>query len=96
MNLTAERIALLAERLHLLDLPAELPVLAEQAVAASWSCAEFAERLLARLAEAADCRAEAPWESPQACTSARASPSSRKTTWGQIETGGDGSVRDRR
>lgn len=31
MNLTAERLALLAERLHPPDLPAELPALAEQA-----------------------------------------------------------------
>jgi DNA replication protein DnaC len=54
MNLTAERVALLAERLHLPGLPAELPVLAEQAVAKSWTYAEFADRLLARSAEAAD------------------------------------------
>lgn len=46
MNLTAERIALLADRLRLPDLPAELPALAEQAAAKSWSYAEFAERLL--------------------------------------------------
>ena len=59
MNLISERIALLSERLHLPDLPAELPVLAEQAASGSWSYAEFAERLLARSAEAADRRAEA-------------------------------------
>jgi DNA replication protein DnaC len=59
VNLTAERIALLAERLRLPDLPAELPALAEQAASASWSYAEFAERLLTRSAEAADRRAEA-------------------------------------
>lgn len=59
MNLTAERVALLAERLHLPDLAAELPLLAEEAAAGSWSYAEFAERLLARSAEAADRRAEA-------------------------------------
>jgi DNA replication protein DnaC len=59
MNLTTERVAVLAERLHLPDLPAELPVLAEQAAERSWSYAEFAERLLARSAEAADRRAEA-------------------------------------
>ncbi|NLF18182.1 MAG: ATP-binding protein, partial [Lentisphaerae bacterium] len=59
MNLTSERIALLAERLHLPDLPAELPALAEEAAERSWSYAEFAERLLARSAEAADLRAEA-------------------------------------
>ena len=40
MNLTSERLALLAERLRLPDLPAELPVLAEQAAAGSWSYAE--------------------------------------------------------
>jgi DNA replication protein DnaC len=50
---------LLAERLHLPDLPAELPALADQAASASWSYAEFAERLLTRSAEAADRRAEA-------------------------------------
>ena len=59
MNLTSERIALLAERLRLPDLPAELPVLAEQAAQKSWSFAEFAEALLAHSAEAADRRAEA-------------------------------------
>ena len=59
MNLTSERLALLAERLRLPDLPAELPVLAEQAAAGSWSYAEFAEKLLAHSAEAADRRAEA-------------------------------------
>ncbi len=59
MNLISERIALLSERLHRPDLPAELPVLAEQAASGSWSYAEFAERLLARSAEAADRRAEA-------------------------------------
>lgn len=59
MNLTTERIALLAERLRLPDLPAELPAVAEQAAAKEWSYAEFAERLLARAAEAADRRAEA-------------------------------------
>ena len=58
MNLTAERISLLAERLHLPDLPGELPALADQAASASWSYAEFAERLLTRSAEAADRRAE--------------------------------------
>lgn len=59
MNLTSERIALLSERLRLPDLPAELPTLAEEAVKGSWSYAEFAEKLLARSAEAADLRAEA-------------------------------------
>jgi DNA replication protein DnaC len=59
VNLTSERIALLAERLRLPDLPAELPVLAEQAAEKSWSFAEFAEALLAHSAEAADRRAEA-------------------------------------
>ncbi len=59
MNLTSERIALLSERLHLPDLPAELPALAEEAAQGSWSYAEFTERLLARSAEAADLRAEA-------------------------------------
>lgn len=59
MNLTSERIALLAERLRLPDLPAELPALADQAAAQSWSYAEFTERLLGRSAEAADRRAEA-------------------------------------
>ena len=59
MNLTSERIALLSERLRLPDLPAELPALAEEAVAGSWSYAEFTEKLLARSAEAADLRAEA-------------------------------------
>jgi DNA replication protein DnaC len=59
MNLTAERIALLAERLRLPDLAAELPVLAEQAATKSWSFAEFAEALLAHSAEAADRCAEA-------------------------------------
>jgi DNA replication protein DnaC len=59
VNLTSERIALLSERLHLPDLPAELPALAEEAAKGSWSYAEFAERLLARSAEAADLRAEA-------------------------------------
>lgn len=59
MNLTSERIALLAERLRLPDLPAELPTLADEAAAKSWSYAEFAEKLLARSAEAADLRAEA-------------------------------------
>jgi len=59
VNLTSERIALLSERLRLPDLPAELPALAEEAVAGSWSYAEFTEKLLARSAEAADLRAEA-------------------------------------
>lgn len=59
MNLTSERIALLSERLRLPDLPAELPALAEEAVERSWSYAQFAERLLARSAAAADLRAEA-------------------------------------
>ncbi len=59
MNLTSERIALLAERLRLPDLVGELPLLAEEAVARSWSYAEFAEALLASSAEAADRRAEA-------------------------------------
>ena len=59
MNLTSERIALLAERLRLPDLAAELPLLAEEAATRSWSYAEFAERLLASSAEAADRRAEA-------------------------------------
>jgi DNA replication protein DnaC len=59
MNLTSERIALLAERLHLPDLTAELPVLAEEAAKRSSSYAEFAEALLAHSAEAADRRAEA-------------------------------------
>jgi DNA replication protein DnaC len=59
MNLALERIALHAERLRLPDLAAELPVLAEQAAAQSWSFAEFAEALLAHSAAAADRRAEA-------------------------------------
>jgi DNA replication protein DnaC len=59
MNLTGERVALLAERLRLPNLAAELPVLAEAAAVGSWSYAEFAERLLAHSAEAADRRAEA-------------------------------------
>jgi DNA replication protein DnaC len=59
VNLTSERIALLAERLRLPDLAAELPLLAEEAATKSWSYAEFAERLLAGSAEAADRRAEA-------------------------------------
>jgi DNA replication protein DnaC len=59
VNLTTERIALLAERLHLPDLAAELPVLAEEAAEKSWSFAEFTEKLLAGSAEAADRRAEA-------------------------------------
>jgi len=58
VNLTSERITLLAERLRLPDLAAELPVLAEEAATKSWSFAEFAERLLAHSAEAADRRAE--------------------------------------
>ena len=59
MNLALERIALHAERLRLPDLAAGLPALAEEAAAKSWSYAEFAERLLAHSAEAADRRAEA-------------------------------------
>ena len=59
MNLVGERIATLAERLHLPDLAAELPVLAEQAATADWSYAEFAEALLAHSAQRADSRAEA-------------------------------------
>jgi DNA replication protein DnaC len=59
VNLTAERIALLAERLHLPDVPVELPQLAEEAAAKDWSFAEFTEQLLTRSAEAADRRAEA-------------------------------------
>jgi DNA replication protein DnaC len=58
VNLTSERIALLAERLRLPDLAAELPALAEEAATKSWSFAEFVERLLAHSAETADRRAE--------------------------------------
>jgi len=59
VNLTSERIALHAERLHLPDLAAELPVLAEEAAKRSSSYAEFAEVLLAHSVKAADRRAEA-------------------------------------
>jgi len=59
VNLAPEGIALHAERLRLPDLAAELPSIAEEEEAHSWSFAEFAEALVAHSAAAADRRAEA-------------------------------------
>ena len=57
MSLELERIAYLAERLRLPDLPALLPALAEEAAARERSFAEFTAELLGACAEAADARA---------------------------------------
>ena len=57
MSLAAERIAHLAERLRLPDLPALLPAVAEEAAAKEYSFAEFTEELLGACAAAADARA---------------------------------------
>lgn len=59
MILTTQRIALLAERLHLPDLAAELRVFAKEAATKSWSFADFAEKLFGGPAVAANRRAEA-------------------------------------
>jgi DNA replication protein DnaC len=57
MSLASERIAHLAERLRLSDLPALLPAACEEAAAKERSFAEFAEELLGACAAAADTRA---------------------------------------
>lgn len=57
MNLSEERLAYLSERLRLPDMPALVPMLAEQAAAKEWSFSDFAEALLAAQVEASDARA---------------------------------------
>ena len=57
MNLTLERIALAADRLHLPDVPALVASQAEDAVKRELSYAQFLEEILVAQAEAADRRA---------------------------------------
>lgn len=57
MSLADERMERLAEKLHLPDVPALVPVLAQDAVSKEWSFADFAEALLAAQSDAADARA---------------------------------------
>ncbi len=57
MNLAEERMERLAEKLHLPDVPALVPALAQDAVSKEWSFADFAEALLQAQSDAADARA---------------------------------------
>jgi DNA replication protein DnaC len=57
VNLTLERIALAAERLHLPDVPALCAAQAEEAVKRELSYAQFLEEILVAQSEAADRRA---------------------------------------
>jgi DNA replication protein DnaC len=57
MSLSEERLAHLCERLHLPDVPALLPVLAQEASTKDWSFPDFAEAVLAAQADASDARA---------------------------------------
>ena len=58
MNLEMERIALLADRLHLPQLTASLPLLAEEAARKEQSYSEFLVGLLEEEVRAADIRAQ--------------------------------------
>jgi len=57
MNLSEERLEHICLRLHLPEVPALLPALAQEAAAKDWSYSDFTEALLAAQMKAADVRA---------------------------------------
>ena len=57
MNLAQERLEHLADKLHLPDVCALLPPLAQEAAEKDWSYSDFTEALLSAQADASDARA---------------------------------------
>jgi DNA replication protein DnaC len=57
VNLSVERLTHFAEKLHLPDVPALVPALAQEAVDKDWSFPDFAEALLHAQSDIADARA---------------------------------------
>lgn len=57
MNLSEERLAHFAEKLHLPDVPSLVPALAQEAAEREWSFTDFAEALLKAQSDASDARA---------------------------------------
>ena len=57
MNLAEERLAHLAEKLRLPDVPSLVPALAQEAAKREWSFSDFAEALLQAQSDASDTRA---------------------------------------